>query len=116
MPACKSQCELSADCRLLTTNSNRLHRNQVQVLHQPDFLLQKRLSILHAGQHAVIAGAGGYAVADFGMGGEVTAAGLLIGELRLVSVDGFEASLELIGDVDHECGTNVVVESRVDDF
>ena len=60
---------------------NRLDRDRRQVLHQPDFLLHKRLSVLHAGKQAIEACHGVDASADFRVRRENTLPGFLIGEL-----------------------------------
>src|SRR3974390_194722 len=95
---------------------NRLHRHHPQSIHQAYFFLEERLAVLHARQHAVEVRHGGNALADFGVGKEVFAAGGLVGELLCVGVDGFKLGFELGGDVHDKRGTNVVVESGVHDL
>src|SRR5215471_20314290 len=103
-----------AKCQLLSLD--RLHGDHRQVIYQPDFLLQEWFGIFHAGQHSIEPGHGRYALADFCVSREVGASGFLIGVLRSVRVDGFEARLKLLGDVYDKGWANVVVERCVDDL
>src|SRR5260370_30530584 len=50
------------------------------------------------------------------MSREVAASGVLIGELGIIGIDRLQARLELVGNVDHKAGTDVEVQSRIDDF
>src|SRR5450432_363932 len=95
---------------------NGLDRNGQQIVDQANFFLQKWFRVSDAAEHAVEAGHGVEASANFVMGREDVLAGFLVAELRFVSHQGGKFSVELFRDVDDERGANVVVKRGVDDL
>ena len=95
---------------------NGLDGNGQQIVDQAHFFLQKWFRISDAAEHAVKAGHGVEAGANFVVSREDVLARLLIAELRFVGHQGGEFSVELFGDVDDERGSNIVIEGSVDDF
>src|SRR5258708_40061952 len=106
----------SLDGTQQSQGSDRFHRNGKQIVHQSDFLLQKRFGIGHAAEHAVIPRHRVHARANLVVSREEILACFLIAELRLVSQDGGEFLLELPADVNHKRRTTIVIERGVDDF
>src|SRR5579862_159393 len=89
--------------------SDRLHRNRHHIVDQAHFLLDEWFSVGDSAHHAVEAGHGLDARANFFLRGKYVAAGFLIAELRFVGHQRRETSFKLIADVHNESRSDVAV-------
>jgi hypothetical protein len=93
-----------------------LHWKKHDVVNKADFFLNERLGVADAGEQAVVARGGEGSLANLFFGDEEAGAVGLRAVLGAIGEEGLEALLDEWGDVDYEGGSDVGVETGVEDF